>query len=138
MASTKQTIKGVRISCKGDVQFLGATKYIPVDISPFDPVIVAEISKSSEMMGVPVRVRKLPPDYAWRDSEECGIFENQVVTLLFRAVDPQQDDFSWAPHEWDYPVGSVLLVRADGKDISPQQVEALCYYSFHVSGCVRV
>ena len=55
---------------------------IPVDISPLDPVIVAEIFKSSEMISVPVRVRKLPPDSAWRDSEECGIFENEVVTLL--------------------------------------------------------
>ena len=129
MAPSEQTIKGVRISCEGDIEFLGATKFIPVDISTLDPVVAAEISKSSEMLGVPVRVRKLPPDSAWKDSGECGIFVNQAVTFLFRAMDPQQDDFGWAPHEWAFSVGSVLVVRADGKDMTPQQVEALCYYS---------
>lgn len=44
-------------------------------------------------------------------------------------MDPQRDDFGWAPHEWAYSVGSVLLGRADGKEMTPQQVEALCYYS---------
>ena len=138
MAPSEQTIKGVRISCEGDIEFLGAEKFIPVDVSPLDPVVAAEISTSSEMIGVPVRVRKLPPDAAWKDSGEFGIFVNQAVTFLFRAMDPQRDDFGWAPDEWAYSVGSVLLVRADGKDITPQQVEALCYYGFeHTTDMVQ-
>lgn len=129
MASSEHTIKGVRINCQGDIKFLGAEKFIPIDVSPSDPVIAAEVSISSEMVCVPVRVCKLPPHSAWKDCGETNIFENQMVTLLFRAMDPQQDDFSFAPRRWDYPVGSVLLVRADGRDITPHQAEALCHYS---------
>ena len=128
-SQSPQTIKGVRISCSGDIRVLGADKFIPVDVSVFDPVFVADKSTSSEMVGVAVRVRKLPPDPAWKDSGECGIYENQEVTLLFRAMDPKQDDFGFAPFEWDMRVGSVLVVRDDCTDITPQQVEALCYYS---------
>lgn len=122
-------IKGVRISCDGDIRFLGAETFVPVDVSIFDPVDLAHKSKSSEMVGVPIRVRKLPPHPAWKDSGICSIQENQGATFLFRAMDPEQEDFSFVPVYWDYPVGSVLVVRADGKDITPQQVEALCYYS---------
>ena len=124
-----QTVKGVRISCSGDISVLGADKFIPVEVSIFDPVFLAEKSTSSEMVGVPVRVRKLPPDPAWKDSGECGIYENQEVTLLFRAMDPKQDDFGFAPFTWDQRVGSVLVVRDDHMDITPQQTEVLCYYS---------
>ncbi len=124
-----QTVKGVRISCSGDIRVLGADKFIPVELSVSDPVFLADKSTSSDMLGVPLRVRKLPPHPAWKDSGECGIYENQEVTLLFRAMDPKQGDFGFAPFAWDLRVGSVLVVRDDRTDITPQQVEALCYYS---------
>lgn len=131
MPPSSHNLKGVRISCEGDIRFLEAKRFIPVDVSPSDPVLTAQISHSSEMVGVPVRVCKLPPHPIWRDSGITNIYENAQVTCLFRAMDPEQDDFGWIlPYSyWDYPVGSVLVVRADGQDITPQQVEALCFYS---------
>ena len=122
------TVRGVRVSCQGDIRVFGANKYIPVNVSIFDPVFVAEKPGSSELLGVPVRVRKIPPHPAWKYSGIVNISENQVVTRLFRQMDPEHDDFGLAPMRWDLPVGSVLVVRDNGKDITPQQVEALCYY----------
>ena len=123
------TVQGVRISCQGDISVLGADKYITVNVSIFDPVFVAEKPTSSELLGVPVRVRKIPPHPAWKDSGVLNIYENQVVTRLFRRMDPEEEGFGLAPMRWDYPMGSVLVVRDNGKDITPQQVEALCYYN---------
>ena len=124
-----RTVQGVRISCQGDIRFLGADKYNPVDVSIFDPVFVADKPTSSEPLGVPLRVQRIPPHPAWKDSDIRNIYENRVITRLFRHMDPDHDAFGLAPMCWDYPVGSVLVVRDNGKDITPQQVEALCYYN---------
>ncbi|CAD6572348.1 MAG: hypothetical protein ASARMPREDX12_005125 [Alectoria sarmentosa] len=124
------SVKGVRVSCHGDISVLGADKFIPVDVSISDPVWTADKSVSSAMVGVPVRVRRFPAHPAWKDDRQSDVYSNQEITLLFRAMDPeQQDDFSLAPMSWQNTVGSVLVVRDDGKDMTPQQVEALCYYN---------
>ena len=122
-------VKGVKISCQGDIRVtgvLGVNQYTPVDIPIFDPVFVADKPTSSELLGVPVRVQKIPPHPAWKDSGIMNTYENQVITRLFRRMDPEHDGFGLAPMRW---VGSVLVVRDKGKDITPQQVEALCYYN---------
>lgn len=124
------TVKGVIISCSGDIRVLGADKFIPVDVPVFDPVFEADKSTSSEMIGVPVRVRKLSPHPAWKNSGEGNIYQNQEVTRLFRAMDPKQWDFGLAHVDWDLRVGSALVIRDDRTDLTPQQVEALCYYSW--------
>ena len=123
-----RTVRGVRISCNGDMNVLGADKFIPVDVSTVDSIFEADMSAASEMVGVPVRVRKILPHPAWGNSGTVDIYGNQQITRLFRGMDPEKDDFGWAPSHWDLGVGSVLLVRDDGKDIWPKQVEALCYY----------
>ena len=127
--SSAGTVQGVRINCRGDIRVLGGKKYIPVDVSVLDPIFVAEKPTSSELLGVPVRVRKIPPHPAWKDSGVLNIYENQVVTRLFRRMDPEDEGFGLAPMRWDLGFGSVLVVREDGKDITPQQVEALCYWN---------
>lgn len=124
-----RTVQGVIISCSGDIEVLGADKFIPVEVSIFDPVFGAEKSTSSEMVGVPIRVRKLPPHPDWKDSRVTNIYGNQQVTRLFRCMEPENDGFGLAPMHWDLGLGSVLVAREDGKDITPLQVEALCYYS---------
>ena len=91
-----------------------------MDVSTLDPAVTAKMSKPSKMAGVPVRDRKLPPDSAWKDGGKCGVFESPAVRLLFRVMDPRRDDFGWASRQWDYPVGSVLLARADGKYMTPR------------------
>ena len=127
-----ETSQGVMISCRGDIMILGGDKYLPVNVSildpVFDPVSVADKATSSEMVGVPVRARKLPPYLDWTDSGQVNMFENQGVTRLFRNMDPDADSFGLAPMSWDLRVGSVLVARANYKDITPHQVEALCYY----------
>lgn len=121
-------VKGVIISCSGDNHALGADKFIPVDVPGFDPVFSADKPTTLSMLGVPVRVRKLPPHPTWKDIGVQNMYQNQVVTELFKAMDPERDDFGEAPLHWQLSVGPALVVRDDGTDITPQQVEALCYY----------
>ncbi len=126
-----QTVQGVRISCSGDIYVLGMNKFTPVDVSVLDPVFKADKSKSSKMVGFPIRARKLLPHPAWKDSQESNMYENQEATRLFRDMDPERGGgFGIVSWSWDLGVGSVLVVRDDGRDITPQQVEAVCYYSW--------
>lgn len=71
------------------------------------------------MVGVPIRVRKLPPHPAWKDSGVMNIYGNQQVIRLFRRMEPENDGFGLAPMHWDLGLGSVLVARDDGKDITP-------------------
>ena len=64
----------------------------------------------------------------WKISSDTEMRENPEVTRLFRMRDPGDRDFGLAPTQWDEPVGSVLVIRDDCKDITPQQVEALCHF----------
>ena len=69
-------------------------------------------------------------DPAWKDDDVTGRYVNQAATFLMRCVDPAQR-YGWAlaPMSWQDWVGSVVVVRADGKDITPQQVKAMSHYS---------
>ena len=127
---SRQNVKGVRISCSGDIRILGENKFIAVDVPASDLVWASDKSTLSEMVGVPVRARKFPPHPAWKDRRDDDWYENQAAIGLFRAMDPEQEDFSFVPMNWDLRVGSALVVRDDGKDMTPQQVEALCYYAW--------
>ena len=82
------------------------------------------------MLGVPVRVRKLLPQPAWKDSGVMNMYENQEATRLFRDMGPEHEDFWLDFQVLDLGVGSVLVVRDDGKDLTPQQMEGLCHYSW--------
>ena len=127
------TTKGVSINCDGDVDVLGSAKYTVVEISPNDPIFMANIATVSDALQVPLRMRKCPPDPAWKDDGVMGRYNNQAATYLMRRVDPTPDDGWWAfaPMYCQISAGSVIVVRADGKDITPQQVEAVAYYAQH-------
>lgn len=119
-------VQGVRINCTGDVHDLGA-KYVPFELSVLHPVFVADKPKSCELVGVPIRIQKIPPPLGCKISVP-KMRENEVVTRLFQGVKPGDKDFGLVPPQWDVPVGSVLVAREDGRDITAKQVEALCHF----------
>ena len=47
-------------------------------------------------------------------------------------MDPKSDCFHFAPMYWQDRVGSVLVTRDDGGEITPQTIEALCAYNREV------
>ncbi|MCJ1343142.1 hypothetical protein MMC31_001333 [Peltigera leucophlebia] len=124
----KSNVKGVRINCEGD-QKLKAKKFVTVTV-PRDHAVFLATSGPVEitrLIGCPLHVRKYPADLRWKsNADEYGYerYENQIVTYLHINADPRSQQWGRAPREWDSP-GSVFVVRQDGKDIWPKQVEAL-------------
>ncbi len=107
-------------------------------------------------LGFPVALHRIHPDKAWKDvynndhrataftkadsgSEvKVGSNNNQDVTALDNPgitsmymeydCDPHSKNWGQATAEWQQRMGSVLVIRKDGKRLHPHHVEALCHY----------
>lgn len=120
----KGYVQGVKICCNGDLK---QGRFVEVDV-PLDHAIFTA-SKGPDIpkkIGLDIRIHKYAPNPAWRFT--VGNFDNQGVTFLHLNANPHSPSWGWAPPEWQNEVGSVLLVRADRKPISPRQVEILTEY----------
>jgi hypothetical protein len=133
---TKRTkVKGVKISCEADQKVFGAEKYVSVEVPREHPIFTQATPPCgiSELVQLPVLVRKYPADKAWaKDESISGTgYNNQAATFLNLSTDTNSRllmEWGWAPVEWQNKVGSVLVVRADGKDLSPHHCEVLCTF----------
>jgi hypothetical protein len=128
-------VKGVKISCEADQNVFGAEKYVSVQVPRDHPVFTKVTTPCgiSALLGLPVLVKKYPADKAWAKNESIsGIgYNNQAATFLHLNTDPNSRSlmgWGWAPLEWQNKVGSVLVVRSDGKDLSPHHCEVLCTF----------
>lgn len=135
----KKNVKGVMIRCEGDnalhVNETGRwDRYAEVDVPRDHPIWKESPTAASKMMGLPLLLHKLPENPAWGKNDHTR-FDNQPATFLNLTVDPKNEDmWGFAPPEWQSEIGSVLLVRQDGKDISREQAWALAeYMQFRVS-----
>ena len=124
-------VKGVRVNCQGDQHVFGAEKHAAVEVPQDHPIFTdAPTSLSlSNRIDLPMLTRKYPVHKAWATAVDGAI--NQAVTFLHADTDPVQSavariELGLAPRQWQNKVGSILMVRADGKDLSPHQCEVLC------------
>ena len=149
MASAAQEPeKGIRISCEGDLKHSKAKKFFPITISHNDPIFhdhmisggpiyeggpipSSPISPISKLVNLPIQVRKIAPDPAWRENYTGGLYTNAEATFLLCNLDPASDNCGFAPMYWQDQVGSVLVTTVGSYDITPQQIEALSAYAYH-------
>jgi len=116
---------GVKLSCKGAIEKFKASKFSSVPVPrQYHPVFEAEISPISKLVEFPIRVMKYLPSEEMKEVRT----RNRKATYLFRRTDPASDKFGWAPQVWQRDVGDVVAVRAGGKELLPQHMEALCRF----------
>ena len=120
-------VRGVKINCEGDQMCFGAAKFAAVDVPVGHPVFLEPIAPISRLVGMPLHTWKCPPNRAWEDNDSS--YTNVPATVLHRTTDEGSGDlWGWAPMKWKNEVGNVLVVRGDDRDVSVQQVEALCHF----------
>lgn len=127
----KGKVRGVKINCEGDQRTFGAEPYSAVNVPQDHPVFYSPVAPISELVGMPVRTTKYPPDRLWKDNHDdvSDLYENVPATVLHRVLDPSTGDrWGWAPMQWQNDVGSVLVVRSDGQDMTTQQLEVLSHF----------
>jgi hypothetical protein len=103
------------------------------------------VSEITQHMGIPLYLQKRPRNPAWASKAVAAMEdrsmpdpdENGKACFLMLSTNTDLDlegdvGTTWGlpdTFEWDCGLeGSVLVVRKDGKDISPHQVEALICY----------
>lgn len=125
-------VSGVIMRSNGELRVFGkqsgdGARYMSKEVPLDDDVWKQQPTEGSTMMGLPLLVRKLPPNPDW-DYRASQTTMNQLATHLNRELRTRNTTWAWASDYWQNEVGNVLVVRADGKDISPQQVNALAKY----------
>ena len=120
-------VRGVKIHCEGDQREYGFAKFAAVDVPVGHPVFSKAIVPISRLISMPLHTWQYPPDQVWRNKPNAHT--NVPATVLHHNTDEDSGDW-WGrvPTKWQDDVGSVLVVRRDGRDLSVQRMEALCYF----------
>lgn len=140
MARASKPRKGVKVLCEAHRSLRGGRKCVQVNVPRDHPVYEEQATSISRTMGLPLLMRQYPPDKAWADvagscsSSSSSPWLNSAATSLALSVDPDGSSFGLADTRWTEKVGSVLVVREDGKDFTAEQAWALSEYCESVLG----
>jgi hypothetical protein len=130
----KKMAWGVKISCEGDKKLLQEPQFSAVEIIVAHPIFTLETTSISKAMGLPVVTWKLPPAPLWNHDNGATFgyepYQNDKARTLNLDVGVSSTTWGKADKkQWGRSMtGSVWVVRADHKDITVQQVEALAEY----------
>ena len=125
-------IQGVVIRCDGErYQHTAKTGrkelYSSLAVPSDHPIWNTKVPvDATRIMGLPLLTYQLPKDPAWKLEDPTSCFDNQFATFLNLELDPDTDwEWGWAKPEWQNNVGSILIVRKDREDLTPEQVQVL-------------
>ena len=118
---------GVRIACLGDTKFLGFQKFTAQNIYQETRKVV-ETCQITMRMGISLDLHYIDSKARWGNIDvETLDFDpeenNEVWHLSHYNEDSQVS--TWSGH------GSVGVLRRDRREITPEQVEAICLYCQH-------
>lgn len=125
------TILGVKVACYGQQKLHGAAEFMSVEV-PTRRFSGGETSAISILVGLPLKAARLGSNDDWAylpDWEySMGPSSNRTACMLFLETNIDSPRWGFAPLSWQLGIGDVLLVRADGKDLSVEQAELLCRF----------
>ena len=138
------TVLGVKLSCYGSWKLYNAKQFVAVEVPNWHPTRATiggskpqgEVSPLSELLGFPVRAWKMMPPNHWMDLPEWSHTgspeDNGPASALFLDVRKGKGT-TWgsAPGHWQSGNGDVLLLSANGGDISLGDATALCLFCRH-------
>jgi hypothetical protein len=151
------TIKGVVISCLGDIASLGQEQFCQVSLVRENTIYQLEDQSSiSVHMGLPVLFKQLDAHEVWAPAlddyyidptgkiqsyqqkfpgRSLGENMEQYYLRVETSIQAHQNGYgSWRTGiDWHPLVGPVLVVREDMKNITPHQVEALAFFCRYVA-----
>jgi hypothetical protein len=141
--SLGSTFKGVEITCIADEVCLNAKKFISVDVPTHHPIfddinLPCPPTKVSKMIELPLKIRRILPDPAWRSEKFTqNPYENQDAEFLNLETDVRSPrwgarDAGALGNPKGKMYGRVLVLREDKVDVSLHQVEALTEYFGYV------
>ncbi|KAL2609367.1 hypothetical protein R1flu_027940 [Riccia fluitans] len=127
-APKSKTVKGVRVNCLGDIKS-GRPEFEAVELAINRRKGGVTSPPLPARLGIPLELQKITPPNEWK--QDSIMLQNPVITFLHLESNPTSTSWGWAPLEWQSMVGSVVMARADGKDLRREHAETLCHYCYH-------
>lgn len=129
-----KVVKGVRINCVGAQKAFNKPRFEPVDIPVTHSVFNTSPKDSSEIadrIGLPILTQRCPVvGPSARERAQVGSLEQALerdAGILHLCCDATASHCGLPNHKWR-GVGSIFVVRRDGKPLAPVHMEALCMY----------
>lgn len=128
----RRQIQAVKISC--DVEHkLTNIKHQRLSIPEGHPAMAfVQPLAITVKLGLPLMMRRLPPDESWREAAEAIGNSNHGPGLLHLVVDPKSRHWGTAPE--NAVQGGVAVMRQDMKDLHPNHLQAMLAYLVQVVG----
>ncbi|KAF9700897.1 hypothetical protein EKO04_000902 [Ascochyta lentis] len=111
---SKGGVKGVRLNCKGDQQFLHRPHLEPTTTN--ESALLEQsllLTPVADRLGMPLHVLKVAPAPVWRDRQLKPRMHNCCSGYLNPFISIQDD------------IGSLIITRKDGKELQPTVLQAL-------------
>ena len=131
----ENTLRGVRVTCRGSQKLDGAQEFVAVDVAYKHPIWRdndkdVHISPVSKRIGLPVRAWKMFNDWEsvpdWNGSEKPD--SNRMAGSLFMELNTASPQLGQVLPYWQSGNGDVLLVDPSGKDLTLEDGKALCLF----------
>jgi hypothetical protein len=135
--------KAVKVSCEGDIKFLGKEEYRQVEIRKDHPIFsnYDDISTVTQHMGWPLLATKCAYDPAWishaHKTMDFDPFENRNAWRIMFNVNSTIGIGPWSFRTWKRIRNpTILLARQDQKDVTKYQIQALSAYYSRLPFCL--
>ncbi|KAF2868069.1 hypothetical protein BDV95DRAFT_501280 [Massariosphaeria phaeospora] len=144
-------VKGVRLNCLGDTDICQRPQFEGLDVSAAACTWPTEVKSSlTENIDIPLVIKKLPPALVWRDrrlqhstshNHKIGHLNPDSKDYAVTIPDaPSQDQadawmFVYEYHTEITDIGSVIVVRKDGKPLYPSHLAAIADYFAAIGHC---
>jgi hypothetical protein len=133
--SISNRVLGVRITCEVERQHTGSRlRWVSVRIPRDHHIFRTAATQITRTIGLPLLVTQSVPPFLLELRPgivyERSRFLNGEGAFLHRITDIEDVNWGLLPKEWLRPegIGSVLVARADGRDIMPRQVTMIGFF----------
>lgn len=129
--SQDRTIRGGKIFCNGERKLHGRNQFARFDFTPSKRASLGKghVSPISKRLGMPLILWQDPD--ARYTTGPIGSWDCTFATFLMLNIDPASQDWAWASAYWQTQVGSVLVLREDGKDLDLEHLAMMAYFCQH-------
>ncbi|KAE8441958.1 hypothetical protein EG329_004125 [Mollisiaceae sp. DMI_Dod_QoI] len=125
-ATGMNNIKAVMIACEIERRTTGNT-FVEVEIGPDHPIFRESPTQISVKMKLPLLMHKFPVQAVEEGMDDLW-FRNPEAAAMNRIVDLDDRGWGYVADEWIGNIGSVLIARADKKDLDAKQVDMLAAF----------
>ncbi|KAK8165293.1 hypothetical protein BKA80DRAFT_342454 [Phyllosticta citrichinensis] len=134
----KSTVQCVRIACEGDLRGGSAKfKHVVLPVTDATTYCCSKVPSSrsyhashiSQLVDMPLRLRRVVREHGDNQTETVN---PEATLLLHQLHDTSSDGWGWPPPQWQAHygiIGSVVVMRDDGEDLTIQQVRELCEFA---------